>query len=377
MSEIPDVTPGADVESTWGNLIKDRTLMRYSSQANLGGSIPTPSVGDFAYVVDEAAVKVWTGAAWDALLDASSGDALFLTPAEADAAYLALAGGTMSGALLGAVGTTLLPGFAFAGDPDTGMFRLAANTVSIATNGSEVIRFEGDQSIHYINFGSAAQPAFSWQQDNDTGMYRDSANSLAFAQAGAEVARFTATNLSLGGSTTGSPLIRHLAGAVGSPTYSFSGDSDSGLYRVSADVLGLVAGGNQQVRITATRPIGTPGDWPTSGSAANLLSIDEAGIHNIFRSTSAKKYKTDIKSLVTKARPEFLDVDLRPVSFKHKGDGDNYLGFIADEVAEIDPRLGVFNDDGGIENYDLRGVVAILAAQVNDLRARVKTLETS
>ncbi len=64
MPEIPDVIPGADVESTWGNDIRSRTLMRYTDQASLSASILTPDAGDFAYVIDESAVKVWTGAAW-------------------------------------------------------------------------------------------------------------------------------------------------------------------------------------------------------------------------------------------------------------------------------------------------------------------------
>jgi len=113
MSEIQDVVPGSDVESTWGNLIKDRTLQRYSTQATLDASILTPSSGEFAYVVDESAVKVWTGASWDVLLDATSGDALFLTPAEGDAAYVqivnaqsTLAKGSLAGSEYGTSLTT-------------------------------------------------------------------------------------------------------------------------------------------------------------------------------------------------------------------------------------------------------------------------------
>ena len=87
MSEIIDVIPGGDVESTWGNLIKDRTLMRYSNQAALDGSILTPNAGDFAYVIDEQAVKVWTGAAWITFALQVAGE------------FLPLAGGVMAGAI--------------------------------------------------------------------------------------------------------------------------------------------------------------------------------------------------------------------------------------------------------------------------------------
>ena len=66
-------------------------------------------------------------------------------------------------------------------------------------------------------------------------------------------------------------------------------------------------------------------------------------------------------------KPSIIDIELRPVTYHHDGDGTDYIGFIADDLADADPRLGTYDDDGLIMNYDLRGVVAILAAKVNRL----------
>jgi hypothetical protein len=76
----------------------------------------------------------------------------------------------------------------------------------------------------------------------------------------------------------------------------------------------------------------------TGGDAANVV-VNSAG--TVYRSTSSAKYKTDIETL----QNEFADavLGLRPVWYRSTCAIDNpdwsYWGFIAEEVAEIDPRL--------------------------------------
>jgi len=68
--------------------------------------------------------------------------------ADTNLGLLALAGGSMYGALLADVtGTAALPAIAFAGDPDTGIYRKSANTVGLATAGVERI-FVDSTGIH-------------------------------------------------------------------------------------------------------------------------------------------------------------------------------------------------------------------------------------
>lgn len=71
MPEIPDVLAGNVIESAWGNQIRDRTMMRYASQAALDASIPLPTAGDFAYLLDVDVAQIYDGAEWVPLIDAS------------------------------------------------------------------------------------------------------------------------------------------------------------------------------------------------------------------------------------------------------------------------------------------------------------------
>ena len=57
-----------------------------------------------------------------------------------DARYLELSGGSMTGALLADYGTDLLPGVAFDGDPNTGMWRQASDSIGFSTGGGERFR---------------------------------------------------------------------------------------------------------------------------------------------------------------------------------------------------------------------------------------------
>jgi hypothetical protein len=75
------------------------------------------------------------------------------TLADANLGLLSLAGGTLTGALLADYGTAALPGVAFDGDPDTGVFRAGANKLGIATNGVERVEFGNAEVV--FNDGGA------------------------------------------------------------------------------------------------------------------------------------------------------------------------------------------------------------------------------
>jgi hypothetical protein len=76
----------------------------------------------------------------------------------------------------------------------------------------------------------------------------------------------------------------------------------------------------------------------TTASAANL-HIATQGI--FYRSTSSIKYKTDVETMQDSYADAILNS--RPVWYKSTCKADNpdwgYWGFIAEEIAEIDPRL--------------------------------------
>lgn len=79
----------------------------------------------------------------------------------------------------------------------------------------------------------------------------------------------------------------------------------------------------------------------TTASSANMFVESN---HMIYRSTSSIKYKTDIEDLEYDWAKKILD--LRPVFYKSTASMDNrsygWYGFIAEEVAQIDPRFAIW-----------------------------------
>lgn len=80
----------------------------------------------------------------------------------------------------------------------------------------------------------------------------------------------------------------------------------------------------------------------TTASAANAF-LDNASspVNRLLRSTSSIRYKKDIEDITDEFSGKVFD--LRPVFYRSKAEADNsewsYYGLLAEEVAEIEPRL--------------------------------------
>ena len=90
----------------------------------------------------------------------------------------------------------------------------------------------------------------------------------------------------------------------------------------------------------------------TTSSAANV-NIGSSG--KLLRSTSSRKYKTNVETLEDSYADAILNA--RPVWYNSTASGDTenpnwgYWGFIAEEIADIDPRLVFYgkDSDGNLE----------------------------
>lgn len=202
-----------------------------------------------------------------------------------------------------AVGLATAPSVSFIGDADSGLYRAGANDVAIAVNGAigfdvsptatdfyvsgsiiaEIngsrFRPQTDNALElgsstqgwqhiYASAGTVSLPAFTWTGDPDTGLYYVGANSFAAAAAGgtamvwsntiidfyasnvlvAEMngSRFrpqTDNSLELGSSTQGWSAIYASSGGVGTPSFTFASDLDTGLYRVGANKFATTTNG--------------------------------------------------------------------------------------------------------------------------------------
>lgn len=103
----------------------------------------------------------------------------------------------------------------------------------------------------------------------------------------------------------------------------------------------------------------------TLGSAG-ATSLCRNGSNQIATCSSSARYKTDIVDLD-------LGIDtvrqLRAVAYAWTESGVADIGFVAEEVSAIDPRLATFDDDGRVEGVRYERLSAVLAAAVQTLAA--------
>jgi hypothetical protein len=103
--------------------------------------------------------------------------------------------------------------------------------------------------------GSAATPSISFSGDPNTGFYNASSNdTISVSIAGSQIFDFTSNGLT--SPTTGGPLMRTGNGNGTLPTYSFSGDPDTGMFRSGADGIGFGTGGLDRLYVNNTNSYG-------------------------------------------------------------------------------------------------------------------------
>lgn len=116
----------------------------------------------------------------------------------------------------------------------------------------------------------------------------------------------------------------------------------------------------------------------TTATSANMyIFFDEPNTkYPIHRTTSARKYKTNIKNLELDSS---LIYDLRPVSFNSKSKADDknrrFIGLIADEVEKIFPEIAMYCRDKEVESYDNQMLMTLMLAEIQKLNQRVNQLK--
>jgi hypothetical protein len=132
----------------------------------------------------------------------------------------------------------------------------------------------------------------------------------------------------------------------------------------------------ERFRIDTSGLITSPRSYSaTTGNSANLVVYDSGG--GFYRSTSSRKYKTDIEDMQDSWADKILG--LRPVWYRSTCAPDNdawsYWGFIAEEVDAIDPRLVHHDNDGTPEGVQYDRIVPHLVNLLKRQDARIKALE--
>lgn len=94
--------------------------------------------------------------------------------------------------------------------------------------------------------GAAGTPALAFSGDGDTGVFRVGADQMGFATNGVQRLALSTTAL-----TSAVPVLAPAGGAA-VPSLGFAGDADTGLFSATADAIGLSFGGVERARWTTT-----------------------------------------------------------------------------------------------------------------------------
>lgn len=349
------------------------------------------------------------------------------------------------------LGTVSAPGIAFTGDPNTGIYSPAGDQIAFATGGTQRLNITTAALLPTLPIrgadGTAANPAYSFSGDTDTGIYRVGANQLGIATNGTLAVVVDAsgrlgigntspgTNLHIGagsspeslgvtlsrGATTNFYLAHDgtktfLAGVDSSQDYAKVGtlnnyplvlvtsNNERGRFDASGRFLLNQTSNNGTSLMQMTAPastnailvqIGTNGNnamsFLNAGGAANVGSITVNSAGTAYNTSSDYRLKEDIRPM-TGALAKVAA--LRPVTYKWKADGSDGEGFIAHELQEVVPQcvtgekdavelVEVKDEDGTIrmeerpryQGIDTSFLVATLAAAIQELKAEVDAVK--
>lgn len=194
-------------------------------------------------------------------------------------------------------GAVATPAMTFASDTNTGLYRIGADNLGIAANGAKVVDVAttgvsvtgtltstgaltggsvttaGNLSAANVSSsgqilsanGTVGAPSHSFTNDPDSGMYRIGADNIGLNVGGANIVNVSSAGVGITGRIVPSTVIWTNDGAVGTPTYSFSSDTDTGLYRIGTDNLGVAASGGKVLDIS-TAGLSVTGNTVTSGA---------------------------------------------------------------------------------------------------------------
>jgi hypothetical protein len=149
-------------------------------------------------------------------------------------------------ASLGAVGA---PGYSFTGDLDTGMYSSGADSINFAAAGVQSLQLTGTAVYPikpiYNQNGLVGTPSYTFDGDTDTGIYHAGSNDLGLVAGGTLCVEVSSTK------TIFNALVLAGDGLVGTPAFSFGADQDTGMWRNGADTLAFALGGVNKIQFEA------------------------------------------------------------------------------------------------------------------------------
>jgi hypothetical protein len=288
-------------------------------------------------------------------------------------------------------GSASTPSITNDGDSNTGMFFPAADTIAFTTNGTEDMRID-----------SAGNVGIGTSSPTDTGVYgrvldinSSTGASIALRSNG------SATNVCLFGQLGGTTYLENRgAGSIqiyNNGTERARIDSSGNLLVGTASQVGFNGGAGANINANGAFRNGVSGSgdssaWQRSSTGnylaffygalnsnpSNVGSINTNGTNTTYSTSSDYRLKEDIAPM-TGALAKVAA--LKPVTYKWKSDGSDGQGFIAHELAEVEPgcvsgEKDAVDADGNpvYQGIDTSFLVATLTAALQEQQALIQSL---
>ncbi len=132
------------------------------------------------------------------------------------------------------------------------------------------------QGVYSSAAGSVGVPSYTFNGDSNTGLYSLGADAIGVTTGG--VNRLMINN---GGVSIGTGVLYAPAGTVSAPGLSFNGDPDTGLYRTADNVMNVATNGVRTMVFSATNSVVVPGMLHVQGGLDANLGGNGSGITNI------------------------------------------------------------------------------------------------
>ena len=255
------------------------------------------------------------------------------------------------------------------GDHDSNHVSLADNNDRVARFGSNKVTEFYSHTYHQGDIYLTAQQKVYLDGGGNTYIWEPTGDVVEVVANNVASARFHATSLEMQGTRN---LILNDTGKL-----YFDGGSDTYIMQDGDNEVKLYANGLKMYLTGNTARF--PGAYAnTTASAVNMFVSSDG---DLARSTSSLRYKKDIEDYSLESSRAVI-AGLRPITYRGKDDEADerkHLGFIAEEVHEVEQQLVTYIDLNGEKapdyvEYDR--LVAPLVSVVKDLMTRIEALET-
>lgn len=255
---------------------------------------------------------------------------------------------------------------------------------SLSISGVNVSPVFGSQAISTtssISFGDAnVQLSISggnpfWQADStDYIAYNRASNFWQFVVSNAEEARIDANGIQTAQWRIDTNFYATLSSGVPILAFDFG---DYIQYNRSTNTFSVGIATAEALTITGSY-FGSPMIYTATTASAGNVFVSATG--QLLRSTSSRRYKDEIEPLSIDDSTAVI-TSLTPITYRSKAQDDDpdrrWLGFIAEDVANIDPRLVELSETDEPESVAYDRLVVHLVKVCQQLQERIAVLEGS